>query len=164
MSTLYELTGDYMKLLEMAEDPEVDLETLNDTLEGLEGEIEIKAENYAKVIKQLEGDASTIETEEKRLQAKRKAIENNIATMKNHLENAMRTTGKTKFKTDLFSFNIQKNPPSARVNEEMMDKIPLEYLVFPEPKVDKKKVLEELKNGAEFEWAEISQGESLRIR
>lgn len=164
MSTLYELELDYMKLLEMAEDPEIDAEVLSDTLEGIEGEIEIKAENYAKVIKELEGQVAVIEAEAKRLSAKKTAIENNISTIKQRLEDAMKTTGKTKFKTELFSFNIQKNPPSVKVNEDMMKDIPLEYLVFPEPKVDKKKVLSEIKEGKEFEWAELTQSESLRIR
>lgn len=164
MSTLYELEADYMKLLEMAEDPEIDPEVLNDTLEGIEGEIEIKAENYAKVIKELEGQVAVIEAEAKRLSAKKTAIENNISTIKQRLEDAMKTTGKVKFKTELFSFNIQKNPPSVKINEDMMKDIPLEYLVFPEPKVDKKKVLSEIKEGKEFEWAEMTQGESLRIR
>lgn len=164
MSTLYELELDYMKLLEMAEDPEIDAEVLSDTLEGIEGEIEIKAENYAKVIKELEGQVAVIEAEAKRLSAKKTAIENNISTIKQRLEDAMKTTGKTKFKTELFSFNIQKNPPSVKVNEDMMKDIPLEYLVFPEPKVDKKKVLSEIKEGKEFEWAVLTQSESLRIR
>ena len=44
MATLYELTDEYRMLLEMAEDPDIDLVTLNDTLEGLTGEIEDKAE------------------------------------------------------------------------------------------------------------------------
>jgi hypothetical protein len=44
MSTIYELTEDYLRLLELAEDPDTDPEAFADTLEGLEGEIEIKAE------------------------------------------------------------------------------------------------------------------------
>lgn len=48
MSTIYELTEDYLRLLELAEDPDTDPEAFADTLEGLDGEIEIKAEGYAK--------------------------------------------------------------------------------------------------------------------
>ena len=54
MSTLYELTNDYLTLLDMAEDPDIDEQALIDTMEGIEGEIEIKADGYARVMKQLE--------------------------------------------------------------------------------------------------------------
>jgi len=76
----------------------------------------------------------------------------------------MIATGKTKFKTALFSFGIQKNPPSVKLDEGNLDLIPEEYLVPQDPKVDKKKILAELKEGKEFTWATLSQTESLRIR
>ena len=43
MASLYELTDDYLALLEMAEDPDMDEQALKDTMEGIEGVIEIKA-------------------------------------------------------------------------------------------------------------------------
>lgn len=164
MSTLYELTGDYLKLLELGEDPETDPEVFKDTLEGLDGEIETKAEGYAKVIKQLEADAKMLDDEAKRLTARKKAAENNIACMKKSLENAMRACNKIKFKTELFSFGIQKNPPSVKFDDEHLELIPIEYLIPQDPKVDKKRILEDLKSGAKFDWATMEQGESLRIR
>ena len=56
MANLYEITQDYMTILAMMEDPELDPQTLADTMEAVEGELEVKAENYAKVIRNLEGD------------------------------------------------------------------------------------------------------------
>lgn len=50
MATLYELTEEYRQLLEMMEDDTVDPEVLQDTLEGVDGEIEAKADNCAKEI------------------------------------------------------------------------------------------------------------------
>ena len=61
MSTLYELTQDYQALLEMMEDTE-DAQVVIDTLEGVEGEIEIKADGYAKVMRQLEGEVVMLST------------------------------------------------------------------------------------------------------
>lgn len=51
MASLYELTEDYKELLAMAEDEELDSELLADTLEGIEGSIEEKAEASGKIIK-----------------------------------------------------------------------------------------------------------------
>lgn len=102
MSKLYELAEEYNELLEMMEDDSVDMEVLRDTLEGVEGEIEIKAENLAKIIKELDGTATMIETEINRLKAKKDAISNNAKSAKKYLESVMIATGKKKFKTDLF--------------------------------------------------------------
>lgn len=164
MYTIYELTDDFLRLLEMAEDPETDPQAFADTLEGLEYEIEVKAENYAKVIKQLDSDAAGIDAEIKRLQAKKSAIANSQDRMKKTLEGAMIATGKVKFKTDLFSFNIQKNPPSVELDEEHLELIPIEYLIPQDPKPDKKRMLAELKEGKELGFARLKQTESLRIR
>ena len=60
MSNIYEITNDYLQIMAMLEDPELDAQTLADTMEGIEGEFEIKAENYAKVMKNLEGDIPAI--------------------------------------------------------------------------------------------------------
>ena len=86
MASLYELTSEYMELLTLAEDPDTDPQAFADTLEGLTGEIEDKADNYAKVLRMLDGDAQAIRDEERRLKARREAIENNIKRMKQMLQ------------------------------------------------------------------------------
>jgi len=165
MANIYELTQDYLRLLEMAEDPELDPEVIADTFEGIEGELEIKAENYAKVMKNLEGDIAALKAEEERLAKKRKAIENNIKRMKATLQEAMELTGKTKFKTDLFSFGIQKNAPSVVIDAADIRDIPEDYLKFKEPEVDKTAIKNAINAGVNFEGlAHLEVSQSLRIR
>lgn len=165
MATLYELTDEYRILLELAEDPEVDPDTLMDTMEALGGEIEVKADGYAKIIRQMENDVEGLKAEEGRLNNRRKTIENNIARMKMTLQEAMIATGKTKFKTELFSFGIQKNPPSVVMDEQYIENIPEIYLVQQEPKLDRAKIKEDLKAGKDLEGiAHLEQSEALRIR
>ena len=163
--TLYELTDDYRNLLEMAEDPDTDPEAFADTLEGIEGAIEDKADGYAKVIRTLEGDAAACDAESKRLRNKKIAIENNIKRMKTALQYAMELTGKTKFKTALFSFGIQKNPAAVVMDEGYIENIPERFLIPQDPVVDKKAIKEALKAGEDLEGiAHLEQSESLRIR
>lgn len=69
MSSIYELTGEYLELMNMLEDEEVDEQTIIDTLEALDGEIENKADNYAKIIRSLESDIDGISKENNRLAA-----------------------------------------------------------------------------------------------
>lgn len=160
--TLYEITDEYRQLLEMAEDPDMDPEVLRDTMEAIDADLEDKADGYAKVIRMLEADEDGLDAEIKRLQARKSAVSGNKGRIKDTLERVMRQTGKTKFKTLLFSFGIQKNPPSVAILKE--DSVPIDYLVVPDPQPDKKRILAELKAGAKFDWAELRQTEALRIR
>ena len=162
MSTLYELTEAYQELLSMALDPDTDPEALADTMEAIDGEIEVKADGYAKVMRNLEADASAIKAEIARLTERKKHIEANVDRMKRSLETAMRLTGKTKFKTSLFSFNIQKNPASLKIDNP--DKVPAEFLIPQDPKIDTVGIKKELKEGIVYDWCHLEQSESLRIR
>ena len=74
----------------------------------------------------------------------------------------MKVTGKNKFKGQLFSFSIQKNPPSLNVDDEKL--IPEEYWIEQAPVLDKKTLLAALKSGEEIPGVSIKQTESLRIR
>ena len=162
MSTLYELTAQMQQLLEMAEDPDIDEQVLADTMEGIEGEFEDKADGYAKVLAQLGAQQMALDHEIERLSARMKTIERNIKVMKDGLQQSMMVTGKTKFKTSLFSFAIAKNPASLVIDDE--DAVPEAYKVPQPPKIDKKKIKEDLKAGAQLDWCHLTQTESLRIK
>lgn len=161
MAKLYEIVGEFKELLEMASEENMDQKLISDTLEGVEFEFEEKADGYAKVVKMLEGDVEAIDKEIKRLTEKKNTIKNNISGIKKNLENAMITTGKTKFKTLLFGYNIQKNPASVSIDDETL--IPKDFWVEQEPKLDKKSLAAYLKEN-EVSWAHLTQTESLRIR
>ena len=109
MAALYELTGEFLTLMDMLEDEECDEQVIMDTLEGIDYEIEQKADGYAKIIKSLELNIGGLSKEADRLTARKNTFENRIKWLKQNLEICMRATGKKKFTTDLFSFNIQKN-------------------------------------------------------
>lgn len=109
MASMYELTADWSAVLAMAQDPDVDPQAIADTLEAIGGEIEDKAEKTAIVMKELEAEAAKLKAEEQRLKDRRVKVENNIKDIKQRLFDAMKTTGKEKFKTELFSFSIAKN-------------------------------------------------------
>ena len=46
MSTLYELTGELLELMDMMEDPDCDPQMIQDTMEGSELEFEEKVERF----------------------------------------------------------------------------------------------------------------------
>ena len=166
MATIYELTSDYLNLLELAEDPDIDELAFMDTLEGIEGALEDKADNYAKIMRMLETDAKGIKAEEERLAKRRKTIEGNVSRMKSALQYAMESTGKVKFKTTLFSFGIQNNPASVVMDEQDIENIPERFLKYKDPDIDRKAIKDAIKAGDQdaIDIAHLEQSQSLRIR
>lgn len=159
--SLYELTGIFNQVADMIDGEEIN-PAIIDTLESLEMAIEEKADGYAKVMKNTEVTSNGIAEEIKRLQARKKALDNNVKNMKISLQNTMETIGKTKFKTVLFSFNIQKNQESVNFTDESLipDKYQKVAITY-----DKSAIKSDIKeNGLEIPGVEITQSQSLRIR
>lgn len=165
MATLYELKDAYRQLLEMAEDPTIPEEAISDTMEAITDQIEDKADAYAKVITELKGKIETIGGEIRRLSQMADHMTHTIDRMKESLYEAMTETGKTKFKTALYSFAIQKNPAHVVMDEQDVTKIPDIYKIMAAPKIDKKAILSDLKAGRDLGGiAHLEQDTSLRIR
>lgn len=160
MASLYELTGQMAYLHQLLEDPEAEEQVILDTMEGIDFEIEEKADGYAKIIRMLTAEVDAISSEVDRLTVRKKAISNNIDRLKSALEQSMIFLDKRKFKTALFSFNIQKNPATVNI----VGPVPKKYLIPQEPKVDKKAIIEYVKAHGNTKYAELTQSESLRIR
>lgn len=161
-ATLYELTEDYITVLEMLEDEDADEQAIFDTLEGIAGEIEDKADGYGKIIRMLGYQVDALDQEAKRMEARKKMLNGRIDRMKRSLEDAMLKVGTKKIKTALFTFGIQKNPPSVEITD--LEQVPDVYRIPQPDKIDKRKIIEDLKIGAVFIWAKYRQTESLRIR
>lgn len=162
---LYELTEQYQALQEMIYDPEVDEQTIKDTMEAIWGEIEEKADGYAKIIFGIKADIETLQEEGYRLNARRQRLENRAKWLRSNLEANMREVGKTKFKTALFSFNIQKNGGvEPLVITGALEDIPGKYLI-PQPPVTNNEAIRKLLAERPVDWAHLEpRGESLRIR
>jgi len=157
---LYELKENYLKVLELIEAGE---EGLEDTLESINDAIEIKADGYARIIKNLEGSVTALKAEIDRMTDRKKSIENNIERLKENLKNAMIETGKEKIKTDLFNIKVADNPYAVNVIDETL--IPEEYFkVEIIRKLDKVTLKDDMKNGQIIKGAELMQGKGLRIK
>lgn len=159
--TIYELSEEFQMLKSMMEDPDIDIEVVKATLEGTQEEFHQKCEGYACVMTEAKAMAEAIKAEADRLVGRIRTINNNLDRMKKVLQDAMEATGETKFKTKLFSFNIQNNPASVVIDD--ITKVPWDFLVPQEPKVDKMAIKEFLKE-TKVDWAHMEQTRGVRIR
>lgn len=164
MAKLYEIKNELNELLLMADEQGLSLDDIKDTMDGIEFEFEEKADSTAKMIKTLIADADSVKAEKDRLAKRETALRNSADNLKKYLETMMLEVDKKKFKTKLFSFNIQKNALSVKVEVEEL--LPKKYLIPQPDKVDKKQLLNDLKAGVieADENMRLVQTESLRIR
>lgn len=161
MLSLYDMTEEWKSVFDMLLDPEIPEEAIFDTIEMIEADMDTKADSYAKIIKSMDGDTAQIDEEIKRLQSRKSSISDRKKWLLNQLYETMKATGRTKFKTALFSYNIQKNGGAVPV--ELIAPVPAEWLKPGEP--DTKKIREYLESGNGLDFATLGErGESLRIR
>lgn len=159
---IYELKENWKQVAEMLYEEEIDEQCVLDTLESIEGEIEDKADGYAKIIKEFEHLRDSRKAEAKRLNESANSLDNRIKFLKDSLFNVMKETGKTKFNTELFSFNICKNGGKQALTID--GEVPEEYTkVIIEN--DNDKIRQALEDGEKLPFAHLEpRGESLRIR
>jgi len=164
MNTLYDIVGDYQEVYSLMTDPEVDEQTILDTLEGITGELEVKAEGYVQVMRQLDAEAKALDAEADFFKRKAEIRKNNIKRMKEALKNALIATGhddKNGLKAGNFTLKVQNNGGLAPLKitgdvPESMTK------VIVEP--DNDKIREYLKDHA-CDWAHLEErGRHLAIK
>lgn len=158
---LYEISEAFKGIEMLLENDEVTYVDIESTLSELDMMFEEKADNICSIIKSLNAECDALKQEEKRLEARRKAKENQANNLKSYLESAMVLTGKRKFKTLKFSYNIQSNPASVFIEDE--SKIPNQFIVT-STSVNKKSLLDALRAGEVIEGCSLKQSKSLRIK
>ena len=157
---LYELVGQYLDIYNM----DIDEETKLDTIEalGLDEKIEVKLENYAKLIRNLEADNTAYKTEEERLKKKRETNTKKIDWLKHNAQTAMEAIGVTKIKGELFTLSVQNSKASVVVDEANLPKKYWTKKITESP--NKNKLYEILNEGKKVKGASLQENRSLRIR
>lgn len=198
MSKLYELSTDFQNLFDMFEEinnwsPDTDadgqpidsegnvienptaykVQMLNgwfDTLEGIEGEFEMKAENIAAFIKSLKAQSDILKNEETALKKRRDTKDRQIESLKTYLLNQMKAIGRKKIDMPKAVISIRNNAPSLVVDDELelinwaeendMDS----FLDYQLPKIKKSEVKKACKDNMNIPYVHMESKESLTIK
>ena len=159
---LYEITDQHKELEKLAEDGDIDAQTIADTMEGIEGEFNDKAISLIHVTNIMTGDVDILDGEIKRLKARMDSIKNKQNSMREYLRFNMENSGITKITCPLFTITLAKGRDVVVVDDE--DAIPTDYVEIDTViKVDKKSLLKALKalpEGEKMEGCHITKSKS----
>ena len=187
MTQLYKLTGQMAELQAMADTDDEGLkQALQDTMNAIQGEFEVKADNIVMLRRNIEGDIDAIEKEVERLNELKRVKKNSVSQISDYLRRNMEAADIKSIKRPLFTITLALAPEKVIVDKE--DEIPDDFIetktVFAP---DKKSIAAKLKEirdhndavrkrveageDAEHElipepaWAHLERGESsIRIK
>ena len=162
---LYEILPAYNQLLQLADDPNSDDQEICKMLEECEGILQEKATNIAFLVRNMEADAHAMKEAESGIAARRKMIEARACSLRRYVLSSMVAADVRKISCPYFVLSVQKNPPSVIVDDE--SSVPIQYLRQsepPPPSIDKKAIIEDIKQGVVIEGVHIEQAERLVIK
>ena len=166
------LVGEWQQVNDMLLDPEIDRETVIDTLEGISGEIEMKADGYGAVIRNLEMETASLKAKKeyvdkisKQLGGEIKRLNDDVEWMKERVSDALIAIGKDKegIKTERFEFKLKGTggQQALKTTENVPDEFKKTTVVVEN---DNDKIREYLKDHA-CAWAHLEErGKHLAIK
>lgn len=163
--SLYVIANEHRAMVERLMDSQDDPQTIADTIEAESYPLEVKAQNVAFAIRNLEATAAAIKEAEQQMASRRKAIENRAQQVRDYLQTCMEIANVSKIECPHFALTIKNNPPSVEVFEP--DLVPAEYLKTPEPAppvIDKNAIKEAIKANKDVPGVVLSQGSRLEIK
>lgn len=163
--TLYELSDQYARLLEAIENGEIPEEAIADTLEGLTGDFDEKADNIACIIKNELAIADDIKRESDQLCERKKAHLKRAEYLKGYLSEQMNRVGKKKIETARNCISFRPSVRTIIENENDFVRDNPDYCKqVTEYKIDKTAIAAALKSGREIKGAHLEQRQNIQIK
>ncbi len=162
---LYELVADFKAVEALESSDDLPEQVIRDTLEGLTGDLQVKATNICKFVRNLEVNAEAIDEAAKQMQARANRLRKRAESVKSYLLFNLQATGITRIEAPEFVITVRNNPESVRILEGAQ--IPAEYLVAPEPpapRPDKTAIKAALKAGKHIDGAYLEAGQRIEIK
>lgn len=163
---LYELANDYLALLQAIENDEIPEECIADTLEAIKGEIEIKADNIACMLKNTEAEIKAFKEEEARLAERRKVKEGVYESCKKYLSDMLLRANVLNVETTRNRIGFRKSE-AVEIDESFVawakEECPC-LLTYAEPKANKTEIKKALKGGQSIEGAKLVVNQNIQIK
>ena len=165
---LYELTNDYRALMNAIDNDEIPEEAIADTLEAITGEIEVKADEIACLLKNLNADIAAFKAEETRLAERRKQKERLYERIKAYLSEEL-------LKANVSSVDTARNKISFRRSESVYIANEADFLEwailnrcdlikFGEPSPKLTEIKKAIKDGVVIDGVQIVEKNNIQLK
>lgn len=166
LPTLYEIAAEYRQITDLLMDSDADEQVIADTLEGERWPLEVKATNYAMVVRNIQATADAIKAAEEQMAARRLTLERRIDWLKRQLKAGMELAGISRVESPHFVITVQNNSvESVEIDEPAL--LPADYFRQPPPpppEIDKTAIKAAIKAGIDVPGARLTRGTHLRIK
>lgn len=163
-TTAIAIAANMTKLMALVESGEFTQEDIADTLEGEELALGDKFDGIMTLIRNLEGQAKTVDEEVKRLSDRKKSFEGQAKNLKAYVLKCLQAAELKTFKTERNTLTVRKGSVSVVIdNVDLLpdDLVDVATVVAP----DKKKIKEAIEAGEDVKGAHLEIGaESLQVR
>lgn len=165
MTSLYTIASEYQAQLVQLADLDLDPQTVADTIEGLQGDVESKLRAVIAYSLDLDVVAAGAADAAKRMNERAKTLNSRVDALRAYALRHMQETGIGEVSTDEFGAKVAKKPPSVNVVDSAL--IPPAYMRQPDPPPpapDKAAIAAALKTVASVPGCELVQGFRLAIK
>lgn len=162
---LYEISQQYRADLAQLEDLDLPAQTVADTLEGLGGDLSVKAQNVVGFSRSLHALAAAKREAAKAMQESADRIEKRAKDLEAYTLTCMQVAGIQKIECPWFTLSIAKNPAAVVIEDAAL--IPAAYMTDPKPPApapDKALIKKALQDGYDVMGAKLVQGVRLAIK
>ena len=159
--SLYEINGQIAQLAEMLAEGEIDQQIYQDTIASLGAESQI--EQLVKAIRNAEAEAAMYKEEKDRFAEKQKSAETACERMKKLLIDYMVVTESKSINTGLFKVNIGQTQ-SVELMYDDINNYSDAYIIEQPPKLDKRKMLSDMKAGITVDGASLKTTNFVKIK
>lgn len=164
MSTLMLLAAEYRDAAVKLADLDLDPQTVSDTLESLSGELEVKAQAVAGMVRSIEANAAAILQWAKDAHERARSAQARADRLREYLSTQLRACGIQKVEGPGIAIGWRK---SSAVVLDAIDLVPREFMTSqppPPPAPDKPAIAAALKSGLDVPGAHIEHRQSLQIK
>lgn len=163
-TTAIAIAANMTKLMALVESGEFSPEDIADTIEGEELALGDKFDGIMTLVRNLEGQAKTVDEEVKRLSDRKKSFEGQAKNLKAYILKCLQATELKTFKTERNTLTVRKGSISVVIDN--VDQLPDELVdVTTVVAPDKKKIKEAIEAGEDIKGAHLEVGsESLQVR
>jgi hypothetical protein len=163
--SLFQIAAEFRRDAEQLAALDIDEQTLADTLESISGDLTVKAQNVAFVIRNLESMAEQVKQAAAGMTGRAAAMEARAKHIRKYLLDNMQFAGVQKIECPYFQISIRKNPASVVIENERQ--LPPHYMTTPpqpSPVPDKGAIGEALKAGTNVPGARLSESYRVQIK